>query len=185
MRQLSQVRFDALAGYARGPMTAFFSEEMSWFEHAGERVLGSVVRDVHDNDFAGVVFARDRRGRFRAVDLTGFMSTPRRAQVVLRQKMELLAMAPDSEYYQGDEVGTPLDFFTPRAEQSRLHPHFIALTEGEGYSAARGIIEPMMHWYEDPDGNFIEQFQTTGFDARLWELYLFALFREIGYRIDE
>jgi hypothetical protein len=36
----------------------------------------------------------------------------------------------------------------------------------------------MMHWYEDPDGNFIEQFQTTGFDARLWELYLFAMFCE-------
>jgi len=42
----------------------------------------------------------------------------------------------------------------------------------------------MMHWYEDPDGNFIEQFQTTGFDARLWELYLFAAFTETGYRID-
>ena len=42
----------------------------------------------------------------------------------------------------------------------------------------------MMHWYEDLDGNFVQQFQTTGFDARLWELYLFATFVEMGYRID-
>jgi hypothetical protein len=51
------------------------------------------------------------------------------------------------------------------------------------FSAARGIIEPMMRWYEDADGNFIEQFQTTGFDARIFELYLFAAFSEIGYEI--
>jgi len=60
----------------------------------------------------------------------------------------------------------------------------LALTEDVSCSAARGIIEPMMHWYEDPDGNFIEQFQTTGFDARLWELYLFAAFREMNYHIN-
>jgi hypothetical protein len=39
----------------------------------------------------------------------------------------------------------------------------------------------MMCFYEDADGNFVEQFQTTAFDARLWELYLFATFNEIGY----
>ena len=26
----------------------------------------------------------------------------------------------------------------------------------------------------DADGNFVEQFQTTGFNARIWELYLFG-----------
>lgn len=29
-----------------------------------------------------------------------------------------------------------------------------------------------MSHFKDIDGNFIEQFQSTGFDARLWELYL-------------
>lgn len=42
-----------------------------------------------------------------------------------------------------------------------------------------------MHWYEDADGNFGEQFQTTGFDARIWELYLFAALSEAGYIIDK
>ncbi|MEW6262763.1 MAG: hypothetical protein AB1641_06755 [Thermodesulfobacteriota bacterium] len=93
-------------------------------------------------------------------------------------------MASDEEFYQGDESGGPIDFFSYVAPSERLHQSFIALAEQEGYAAARGIIEPMMHWYEDVDGNFIEQFQTTGFDARLWELYLFATFVEMGYRID-
>jgi hypothetical protein len=34
------------------------------------------------------------------------------------------------------------------------------------------------------DGNFVEQFQTRGFDARIWELYLFAAFREMNYGIE-
>lgn len=32
--------------------------------------------------------------------------------------------------------------------------------------------------YVDIDGNFVQQFQTTGFDSRLWELYLYAYLTE-------
>ncbi len=46
-------------------------------------------------------------------------------------------------------------------------------------------MKPMMRWYEDADGNFIEQFQTTGFDTRLWELYLFAMLVEAGFALDK
>jgi hypothetical protein len=184
MRPLPPVRFDALAGYARMPGTTAFSEEVAWFEHGSERVLGIVVQDLTDNDFAGVVMARDRKGRFRAVELTAFERRQRHAKVLLRREMERLAMAPDEEYYQGDEKGSPLDFFAPLADRARLHPTFLRLMDEEVLSPARGIIEPMMHWYEDPDGNFIEQFQTTGFDARLWELYLFAAFAEESYLIN-
>lgn len=42
----------------------------------------------------------------------------------------------------------------------------------------------MMRWYEDADGNFLEQFQTTGYDARIWELYLLAALSEAVYIID-
>src|SRR5260221_2622108 len=98
--------------------------------------------------------------------------------------MERIAAEPDTEYDQGDEAGVPVDFFTPVVRSNRLNPDFVRLRDSEGYSAARGIIEPMMRWYEDADGNFVEQFQTTGFDARIWELYLFADFSEMGYYID-
>jgi hypothetical protein len=42
----------------------------------------------------------------------------------------------------------------------------------------------MMPYYEDVDGNFVQQFQTSAFDARFWELYLFALLNEQGFRFD-
>ena len=93
-------------------------------------------------------------------------------------------MAPVEDHHQGDEVGEPVDFFTLRRPREKLHPSFVSLMESPGYAPARRMIEPMMRWFDDVDGNFIEQFQTTGFDQRIWELYLFAAFIEMGYELD-
>ncbi len=80
--------------------------------------------------------------------------------------------------------GDPWSYeFAPLAA-SAISKAFVALAEEERFSPARGIIEQMMHWHEDLDGIFVKQFQTTGFDARLWELYLFAAFAEMEYRIE-
>jgi hypothetical protein len=38
--------------------------------------------------------------------------------------------------------------------------------------------------FPDPDTNFVEQFQTTGFDQRVWELALFAGLEEICGSVD-
>jgi hypothetical protein len=78
-------------------MAAFFAEEVSWFEHQDERVLGAVLCDRTDRDFTGMIMARDRRGRFRAVGFATSEETRRRAEVTLRREMEHLAMAPDEE----------------------------------------------------------------------------------------
>jgi len=61
---------------------------------------------------------------------------------------------------------------------------FRELLEQRGYSPARGILDAMTYYFEDPDGNFVQQFQSTGFDARFWELYLYAAFTELGYALD-
>jgi hypothetical protein len=53
--------------------------------------------------------------------------------------------------------------------------HYPALlTIGETYLAL-----------DRPDANFVQDFQTEGFDARLWELYLFAAFREQAIRVSQ
>ena len=184
MKPISLAQFNALAGYARRPESILDGEEIRYFEHGNERVLGMLIRDLIDNDFGGLVLARDRRLRFRCVHVTRFYDQPRRAEIELRQELERVAALPDAEYYQGDETGKPVDFFTPIVSPDRLNPNFLQLRNEEVFSAARGIIEEMMRWYEDVDGNFVEQFQTTGFDTRIWELYLFAMFREILYTID-
>lgn len=38
--------------------------------------------------------------------------------------------------------------------------------------------------FTDPDGNFVKDFQTAGFDARLFELYLHAYFSCTGFGLD-
>jgi hypothetical protein len=184
MRSIPRVRFDALAGYCRKPQTVLVGEELKWYEHANERVLGVLMRDYADNDYGGMVLGRDERGRFRWIGTGGFHISRRAAERAFIKELKRFGDASDEEFQQGDEDGTALDFFTPVSPTDRLHPGFRKLTETEGFSPARGIVEPMMNWYDDPDGNFVQQFQTTGFDSRIWELYLFATFVEMGYAID-
>jgi hypothetical protein len=145
MKPISPLR-DALGGYARDPRSLLFGEEIRYFEHAGERLLGMIVRDRTDNDFGGLVFGRDRRLRFRWVAGTRFFNSQRRAEIDLRLEMERVAALSDDEYYQGDETGRPVDFFTPVVPEHRLNPSFVHLKNEEVFSAARGTIEEMMRW---------------------------------------
>lgn len=184
MKKISIQRFNALAGYARQPRAVLDGEERGWYSHADDRVLGALIRDRADNDYAGAVFARDERLQYRCVAMTDFVETPRRAEALLRRLLEHTGHAPDEEYFQGHPKGKPVDFFAPIVPVERLHESFRSLVEEAGYSPALGIIEPMMRWYDDTDGNFVEQFQTTGFDARIWELYLFAMLVEQGFIVD-
>lgn len=178
---ISRRRFEALAGYTRHPITAILCEELEWYSSADERVIGVLLRDRTDGDFSWVVLGRDRLKRFRALDLKVSLQTDASARAELLGKVEQHAQGPDESFYQGDEVGEPVDFFQPVVPPERLHPNFKLLTSHERYSPARELIGAMMRYHTDVDGNFVEQFQTTAFDARLWELYLFAVLVELGY----
>ncbi|MBY3178716.1 hypothetical protein HFO41_31805 [Rhizobium leguminosarum] len=181
IKPISITRFNALGGYARHPGTLLMLNELEYFEADGGDVIGIATQDIEDQDFGGIVMARDRKRCFRGVHVTDFFATPEMAQEALFAGMRKAAQGLAEDHYQGDEEGQPVDFFTHLHDEQRLHPSFVQLTTSEGYSPARGIIEPMMRWYEDADGNFIEQFQTTGFDQRIWELYLYAMLIEAGY----
>jgi hypothetical protein len=184
MREISRLRFDSLAGYSRSPMMPLFAEEVGWFEEANEKVLGVLVRDIPDNDFGCYVLGRDAKGRYRTVWLECSLPTADESVALLARKLAEHAQMRPEEFYQGDEVGKPLDFFTPVRGVETLNPNCQSLIGQRGYSPALKLITEMMNYFEDADGNFVEQFQTTGFDARLWELYLYALFTELGYRFD-
>lgn len=178
---LSQKRFNALAGYARDPNTIIVFEEIEWHATADERLLGIVTRDRFDHDFGWIVLGRDERFRFRAINVNASLATSEEARYELYAKLLDHHIENDAAYYQGDAVQAPTDFFAPLVEPARRNPLFRLLTDQLKFSPAKGIIEPMMRFFEDVDGNFIEQFQTTAFDARLWELYLYATFVELGY----
>lgn len=76
-----------------------------------------------------------------------------------------------------------LSLFNPIVEKERLNHAFKSVLKSEGNEPGRILLDEIFSCYKDVDGNFIEQFQTTGFDQRIFELYLFAYFRDIGFEI--
>jgi len=155
--------------------------ELGWFEAGDEKVLGMVSFEKSDEDYAWYVLGRDRKGRFRAVSVDCSIPTEAEAREKLEEALAQFAELPAEEFYQDDEVGKPVDFFTPVVPLERQNEHFRILTSGIGYSPALGLMSEMTNYFQDVDGNFVQQFQSNGFDARLWELYLYAVFTELGF----
>jgi hypothetical protein len=183
LQEISSVRFDSLAGYARQPTAKLWGEEVRWAQAANESILVAVIRDFEDNDFSAMLFARDLKERYRWISMTEWAEGVDDALLLAIDAVQDALADLDAERVQGDEKGKPVEFFVPHKSAKQLNPEFSMLAEQEAYSPAKAIIESMMRWHEDADGNFIQQFQTTGFDARLWELYLFAMLQEAGYSV--
>lgn len=67
---------------------------------------------------------------------------------------------------------------------SELHPQFVGTRDAAGYAPARHLIRALQQNFADPDGNFVQQFQTFGFDARTFEFFLSVMFAEAGHNLD-
>ena len=74
--------------------------------------------------------------------------------------------------------------FKPVVGQKRLDLRFEHLRTSPVAKAAREMLNDVFRNFVDTDGNFVEQFQTTGFDSRFFELYLHAYLSRSGYQID-
>jgi hypothetical protein len=74
--------------------------------------------------------------------------------------------------------------FAPVVPPEKRSSSFEQLRSFPGSKATRWMLDDVYQEFIDPDGNFLEQFQTTGFDARLFELYLFAYFSRGGFVVD-
>jgi hypothetical protein len=77
-----------------------------------------------------------------------------------------------------------IGLFGAAVHEDRLHPSFKALRDDAEREPARRMMEEVFERMGDRDGNFREQFQTTGFDSRVWELYLYAALSDAGYKVD-
>jgi hypothetical protein len=76
------------------------------------------------------------------------------------------------------------DLFQPLDRLERLDDWFVSVATLPGYAPARAMARAVFAEFVDPDGNFVEQFQTSGFDSRTWELFLFAYLVDTGFTID-
>lgn len=64
--------------------------------------------------------------------------------------------------------------FTPIVPEAALHPSFKVLLHPYAHAPTREVMDEVFCSMPNPDGTFISDFQTTGFNARVWELYLYA-----------
>lgn len=73
--------------------------------------------------------------------------------------------------------------FEPIVPIHSRHPMFEQIRTWKGAEPAREMMNEVFQNFPDADGNFVEQFQTTGFDSRVFELYLFAYLSQSGYEV--
>lgn len=75
--------------------------------------------------------------------------------------------------------------FEPIVPLDKRHPLFEILRTSPGREPARWMLDEIYQSFENSDGNFLEQFQTSAFNARFFELYLFAYFSRSGFIVDQ
>jgi len=183
-KAISKARFEALT-FSKLPSVELFVEEREWYADQDENVLGVLVWDKHDHDWGYVVLGRDERALFRAIDQGVSHPNADTARRELHLKLSYYAITGDKVFPQGDSViKIKFEIFKPVASENKLNDSFRMLAEEEGYSSARKIMSEIAYSFEDTDGNYIQQFQTTAFDARLWELFLYAFLHENKFFID-
>lgn len=181
MRQLSRVQFNAYC-YARQPLIRVMAQEVAWFEVFEKKILGLITFDRTDGDFGFLILGRDNRKMFRCIEICReFHQTPDQAIQSMSEAFEKYEHDGQALYPQGDEKEAPYEILVPVVPDNELHPYFKVLISEPRYEAARNLIREIVYTYKDPDGHYIKEFQTHGFDARLWELYLYVYLYEEGF----
>lgn len=66
-----------------------------------------------------------------------------------------------------------------------LDDKFKELCDEKKFMPAKETVIDICSRFKDKDGNFKEQFQTTGFEQRLWEVLLFGIFESEGFEIKQ
>lgn len=77
-----------------------------------------------------------------------------------------------------------LDLFEGALDRKSIHPGFLRMANSPNYKFSKKLLSTIQTKISDPDGNFVEQFQTTGFDQRLFEIYLNETFEECGFTVE-
>lgn len=188
-KRISQARFNLLAIGTRLSFAPYLFEEVSYWADTDEQVIGFVARDVTDDDYSWALLVRDRNGRFRSADLDTSLRSANYAATALRERIAKAVTEDDLVALgtQGDETNHATDLLTvpPGTNEQALHPNFRFLLETPGRSPARAVLKELGPWLAPSDPHFVKEFQTQQFDQRLWELYLWATFRELGFDVTQ
>ncbi|WP_328800454.1 hypothetical protein T3H97_17990 [Paenibacillus sp. LX16] len=182
MRPISQNQFDLYMFFTRSSLAEFFNEEIEWYMNDSKTLWSVICLDRQDKNYTVIFSARDENRQIRCIDLKIDIENIDQARNYLFSYSKELEQTEIMNLVNKKNVVK--DLFVSKVKASKLDRYFDFISKSATHSAARNVINEIMPHFFDVDGNFIEQFQTQGFDSRLWELYLFCYFNEEGLLID-
>lgn len=154
-----------------------WGHELAWFSDYEEKILATIFFDNTDSNYSAIIFKRNDKGQFcsiiNEIDLPSKESAIQWIikEVQMQQKEDMT-------------VNNELELFKDIVAEDRQSPYYKSLKKDPEWNSAKNLINAILPYYTDIDGNFIQQFQSDGFDQRLWELYLFNYFNEENLKID-
>lgn len=184
MREITRNQFNAYC-YARQPLIRVISDELKWYEAGNRKILATLILDRTDQDYSFVILVRDARRLFRAWNVSCSHSTIEDAENKLAREIDILVHDGNDVYEQGDETTPPHDILSSTVPLDKQHEYFKILVNEKRMEAARNLIIEAVFSYVDVDGNYIKEFQTHGFDARLWELFLYIFLYDAGFEFNQ
>lgn len=78
-----------------------------------------------------------------------------------------------------------IDLFDSVVESVEMHESFRDLISAPGKIGCKRLMNEIFNSMPNPDPHFVREFQTQGFDARVFELGLFAVFLELGMTVKQ
>src|SRR4051794_29288128 len=81
-------------------------------------------------------------------------------------------------------MSKPRELFEIRIAADRLNLAFRTLLARREQIPSRDELESVFRDFVDVDGDFVLKFQSDAHEARMFELFLFALFRDWGFSRD-
>lgn len=80
----------------------------------------------------------------------------------------------------------PIDIFQiiPELRDERIHPKVKLLRDNPMLAGEKGILTDWVEGLVDRDNKIVKEFQTT-FHSSFWEFYLFGLFKDLNFSMDQ
>lgn len=182
LRVISKNQYDLYVFFTRSNLSEFFNEEIEWYMNESKTLWAVICLDRQDENYTVIFSTRDENRQIRCIDL--------KINIENLDQARFFLFSHSKELEQTEIVNQTInknvvkDLFVSKVKDSKLDGYFDFISKSPTHSAARNVINEIMPHFLDVDGNFVEQFQTQGFDSRLWELYLFCYFNEEGLLID-
>ncbi|MEE4538512.1 MAG: hypothetical protein V2J51_08500 [Erythrobacter sp.] len=181
--RMTPQRFLALALWGLPTRMREETVPVSYWSADNERLLALVFQNSETSKSGISIIGRDEEGRYRPFAFQNIFPTVRAAEDAICGNFGRSALELEAKFDELTDQPPGTDLFAAIPGVDKLHPAFRYLRDGVNQRAARELLSELSQWIPDLDGNLARDLQTTGYSARIWELYLSVAFREMNFAV--